>query len=78
MNYYQRNKEKILKRAYEKYHNGGRKEKAQEYYKKKIKKKLKKQKEKNIEIWINLEKKIKKSLDRYYRLKKEKDNYKDE
>ena len=33
MNYYQINKDKILKKDYEKYHNGGGKEKAKEYYK---------------------------------------------
>ena len=42
MNYYQTNKDKILKKAYEKYHNGGGKEKARKYYrenKEEIKKK---------------------------------------
>ena len=57
MNYYQKNKDKILKKAYEKYHNGGGKEKAKEYYKEN-KEQIKKEKEKNIGIWINLKKKI--------------------
>ena len=42
MNYYQKNRNEILKKAHEKYHNGGRKEKARKYYrenKKEIKKK---------------------------------------
>ena len=34
MNYYQKNREKILKEAHEKYHNGGRKEKPKKYYRK--------------------------------------------
>ena len=38
MNYSQKNKGKILKKAYEKYHNGGGKEKAKKYYKEQIKK----------------------------------------
>ena len=33
MNYYQKNKDKILKKAYEKDHNGGGKEKGKKYYK---------------------------------------------
>ena len=32
MNYYQKNKDKILKKAYKKYHNGGGKVKARKYY----------------------------------------------
>ena len=32
MNYYQKNKDEILKAAYEKYFNGGGKEKAKKYY----------------------------------------------
>ena len=32
MNYYQKNKGKILKKAYEKYHSGVGKEKARKYY----------------------------------------------
>ena len=31
MNYYQKNRDKILKKASEKYHNGGGKEKAKEH-----------------------------------------------
>ena len=41
MNYCQKNRNEILKKAHEKYHNGGRKEKARKYYrenKKEIKK----------------------------------------
>ena len=33
MNYYQKNKDKVLKEAYEKYHNDGDNEKAKKYYK---------------------------------------------
>ena len=33
MDYYQKNKDKILKKAYEKYHNDGGKKKLKEYYK---------------------------------------------
>ena len=32
MNYYQKNKDKILKKAYKKYHIGGGKEKTKKYY----------------------------------------------
>ena len=67
MNHYQRNKDKILKKAYEKYHNGGGKEKTKKYYR-----------ENKEEIKKRERDKIKKSLDRFYRLKKERDNYKDE
>ena len=79
MDYYQKNKDKILKKTYKKYHNGGGKEKAKEYYKKN-KEEIKKR---EMEKYRNMEKfekkdKIKKILDRYYRLKKERDNYKDE
>ena len=34
MNYYQKNGDNILKKANEKYHNGGGKEKAKKYYRK--------------------------------------------
>ena len=69
MNYYRRNREAILKKEHDKYHNGGGNIIS------KIKKSLRKEKEKGIEKGTNLKKKdkIKGSLDRYYRLKKEKE-----
>ena len=79
MDYHQKNKDKLLKKVYEKYHNSGGKEKAIEYYKEN-KEKIKKRERERYRNMDKFEKndKIKKSLDRYYRLKNEKDNYKDE
>ena len=34
MSYYDKNKEKLLKKAHDKYHNGGGKERAVKYYQK--------------------------------------------
>ena len=75
MNYYKKNKDKILKKAYEKYHNGGGKEKAKKYYRKN-KEEIRKRERERYRKLDKLEKKdkIKKSLDRYYRLKKEKED----
>ena len=74
MNYYQRNKDKVLKKAHEKYHNGGGKEKSRKYYiedKEEIKKK---EREKHGKLdRFEKKDKIKRSLDRYYRLKKERE-----
>ena len=74
MNYYQRNKDKVLKKAHEKYHNGGGKEKSRKYYiedKEEIKKK---EREKYGKLdRFEKKNKIKRSLDRYYRLKKERE-----
>ena len=74
MSYYKKNRDVLLKKAREKYHNGGGKEKAKKYYKEN-KEEIKKEKGKDIKKWINLKKKdkIKRSLDRYYRLKKERE-----
>ena len=55
MNYYRRNKDKILKKAHEKYHNGGGKEKTKKYYrenKEKIKKKRKRKIQKIRQVSI--------------------------
>ena len=49
MNYYRRNKDKILKKAHEKYHNGGGKEKTKKYYRENKEKIKKKEKEKDTE-----------------------------
>ena len=48
MNYYQKNRNEILKNAHEKYHNGGGKEKQSSIIGR-IKKKLRKEKEKSTE-----------------------------
>ena len=82
MNYYQKNKDKSLKRAHEKYHNGGGKEKARKSYIEN-KEQIKKRERKRYKEMDKFEKKdkIERSLDRYYRLKKQKEkmsNYKDE
>ena len=45
MDYYQKNKDKILKKGYEKYHNGGGKEKSKEYYKENKEKNKKRERE---------------------------------
>ena len=71
MNYYKRNKELILKKAHDKYHNGGGKEKSKRYYRQN-KDEIKKRERKKCRKMDKFEKKdkIKRSLDRYYRLKK--------
>ena len=72
MDYYKRNREAILKKAHDKYPNGGEKEKAKKYYRE-IKEEIKKRERKRYRQMDKFEKrdKIKRSLDRYYRLKKE-------
>ena len=79
MSYYQKNKDNILKNVYEKYHNGGGKEKAKKYYRENKEEIKKRERERYRKIDRFVKKnKIKRSLDRYYRLKKEKvNNYKD-
>ena len=79
MDYHQKNKDKFLKKAYEKYYSSGGKEKTIEYYKEN-KEKIKKRERERYRNMDKFEKndKIKKILDRYHRLKNEKDNYKDE
>ena len=49
MDYYQKNKDKILKKAYEKYHNCAGKEKAKEYCKENKEKNKEKRKRKILE-----------------------------
>ena len=70
MSYYEKNKKVLLEKAYDKYHNGGGKERAKGYYhenKKEIKKK------ERLKYWFMPEsdKEIvrQRSLDRYYRTK---------
>ena len=46
--YYDKNKEKLLRKAYDKYHNGGSKEKASFYYQKNKEKIKKKEKQTDI------------------------------
>ena len=68
--YYWFNKEKLLKKAYGKYHNKGGKEKAALYYQKKnetINKREKDRYRSMTDIERNDEKR--KSLERYYKLK---------
>ena len=74
MNYYQRNRTKLLQKAHGKYHNGGGKEKARKYYIEN-KKEIKKRERKRYNEMDKFEKKdkIKRSLDRHYRLKKERE-----
>ena len=74
MNYYRRNREAILKKAHEKYHNGGEKEKAKKYYREN-EEEIKKRERERYRKLDKFEKKdkIKRSLDRYYRLKKERE-----
>ena len=74
VNYHQKNKDKILKKAHEKYHNVGGKEKAKKYYREN-EEEIKKRERESFKKLDRFEKKgkIKRSLDRYYRLKKEKE-----
>ena len=74
MHYYKRNREAILKKAHDKYHNGGRKEKAKRYYRQN-KGEIKKREREKYRKMDKFEKKdkIKRSLDRCYRLKKERE-----
>ena len=78
MSYYKKNKEVLLEKTYDKYHNKGGKERAKKYYqanKEEIKKK------ERLKHWFmpENEKEIvrQRSLDRYYKVKY-KDNIKDE
>ena len=77
MGYYERNKEAILQKAHEKYHNGGGKEKAKIYYRQN-KEEIKKREREKYRKMHKFEKKdkLKRSLDRYYRLKKEREESK--
>ena len=77
MNYCKRNRDKVLKKAHDKYRNGGGKEKAKKYYKEN-KEKIKKRERESYRKMdkFEMKDKIKKSLDRYYSLKKE-SNYKE-
>ena len=70
MSYYKKNKEVLLKKVYDKYHNGGGKERAKNYYqanKEEIKKK------ERLKHWFVpvYDKEIvrQRSLERYYRMK---------
>ena len=81
MDYYKRNKEAFLKKAHDTYHNGGGKEKAKKYYRenKEAIKKRQRIRYRKMDKFESKDK-IKRSLDRYYRLKKEKEevtNYKE-
>ena len=74
MDYYQKNRDKILKKTHEKYHNGGGKEKAKKYYRGN-KEEIEKRERERYRKLDRFEKKdkIRRSLDRYYRLKKERE-----
>ena len=74
MNYYQKNRHDILNKAHEKYHNDGGKEKAKTYYRGN-KEEIKKRERERYRKLDRFEKKdkIQRSLDRYCRLKKEKE-----
>ena len=66
MNYYQRNKDKILRKAHEKYHNGGGKENAKKHCsdnKEEIKKR-ERERYRKLDKFENKDK-MKRSLDRY-------------
>ena len=70
MSYYKKNKEVLLEKAYNKYHNRGGKERAKKYYQEKKEEILKKER---LEYWFMPEsdKEIvrQRSLERYYRMK---------
>ena len=57
MSYYQLNRKKLLKKAHDKYHNRGGKEKAAKHYKKN--KEMIKERERNKYKMMRLKKKIK-------------------
>ena len=68
--YYCINRKELLKKARDKYHNKGGKEKAAEYYQKNKEIIKKREKDKYKGMSIEERKKIKKrSLERYYKLK---------
>ena len=70
MSYYDKNKGKVLKKAHDKYHNGGGKEKAAKCYQKNKEKIKKRERDRyNSMTDIKRTEKIQKSLDRYYKLK---------
>ena len=58
MNYYQKNREKISKKAHEKYHNGNGKEQAKKYYREN-KEEIKKRERKGVKNWTGLKRKTK-------------------
>ena len=64
MSYYKKNKEVLLEKAYDKYHNRGRKERAKQLNKEEIKKK------ERLKYWFmpesDKETVRQRSLDRYY------------
>ena len=70
MSYYDKNKEKLLKKAHDKYHNGGGKERAAKYYQKN-KEKIKERERDRYNSLTDMErrKKIQKPLDRYRKSK---------
>ena len=74
MNYYRKNRDKILKKADGKYHSGGGKEKPKKYYGEN-KEEIKKKRNRKVQKMDKFEKKdkIKRSLDRYCRPKKERE-----
>ena len=71
---HKKTRDKILKKAHEKYHNGGGKGKAKKYYREN-KEEIKKRERERYRKLDRFEKKdkMKRSLDRYYRLKKERE-----
>ena len=78
MSYYKRNREAILEKAHEKFHNSGGKVKAKKYYRENKEEIIKREREKYRKMdEFEKKDKIKRSLDKYYRLKKE-SNCKDE
>ena len=70
MNFYQENRARLLNKAHDKYHNKGGNEKAALYYRKN-KGTIKERERKRYKSMTNIERneKIKKSSDRYYKLK---------
>ena len=57
MNYYKKNKEVLLEKAYDKYHNKGRKERKKRYYLENNEE-IKKIKDKNIGLYHKMRKKL--------------------
>ena len=77
MIYYQKYRDRIPRKSHEKYHNGVGKEKTNKYYrenKEEIKKK-ERERYKKLDMFDKKDK-IKRSLERYYRLKKEREESK--
>ena len=77
MNYFLKNGHEVLKKPHEKYHNGGGKEKAKKYYRehKEQIKKRERERYRKLDIFEKKDK-IKKGLEKYYRLKKEREESK--